>query len=110
MSRDNLYNRTVNITRAVYTADELGGNSSKSYALVRSNVPCRFNSLFTKEMLWDYDKKTVFANYKVYLEYLDGLKEGDRLVLDDGSVYDVKLIIQWDMAKTYMELAVMEVR
>lgn len=111
MSLDSLYNQIVNVIRGVTTTDELGGNSATTWTPVYSLVKCRFNSLASKEMLWTYDKKTVFADYVVYMNYLSGVQEGDRLVkIDDGSVYDVKLIVQWDMALNYLRLAVVEVR
>lgn len=90
--------------------DALGGYTGPSRAVIYTNVLCRFNALTTKEVAIFSDKQDVKANYYVYMEYMSGIKETDRLVkIDDGREFDVKLILDWDEDRNYMKLAVLEV-
>lgn len=107
MSFRNLLDKSVDIKRETLTADSQGGYTS-AWAVVHHRVPCRFQPLASRETMLAYDKKTVFANYYVYLEYLQDVTEGDRLYLNTQT-YAVKMVVDWDKQNNMMKLAVIEV-
>jgi head-tail adaptor len=108
MSFRSLLNQTVTIKRASY-ATGADGRQARTWAVLYRRVKCRFEALHSKETVIAYDKATTFANYFVHLEYLSGIKEGDRLYMDNGRTFDVKLVMNFDEANDIMKLAVMEV-
>ncbi len=101
--------KTITIKRTSRTADGYGGYTTAETILYR-RVKCRFNALGSEETTLTYNKQTVFANMYCFLEYRSGIKENDRLYLEDGSNRDfiVKLIMNWDEANNYLKLAVLE--
>lgn len=106
MSFRSLLDKSATIQRETLTADGQGGYTSTWGTLYR-RVPCRFQSLLSRETALVYDKKTVFASYYVYLSYL-GVKEGDRVILATQT-FAVKMVVDWDKQKDMMKLAVVEV-
>lgn len=107
MSFRSLLNNVVTIKRPTYTVGS-DGRQTVTYAVLYRRVKCRFEALQGKETIISYDKKSVFANYFVHLEYLSGIKEGDRLYTDRGREFEVKLALNWDEANKLGKLAVLE--
>ena len=108
MSFARMMNTTVNVQRATDTADGTGGYTT-STAIILRNIPCRFNALSTREMILAYDKPTVFANFICFMGYQEDIREGDVLIkCDDSRTFDVRLKMEWDEARNYLKLAVME--
>ena len=98
-----------NILDMTDISDDQGGYTSTD-AVVYYDVLCRFNTLQTKESIIAYDKASTLADSLVFLEYLSGLKEGQRLKkLDDDREFTIKLIMDWDEDQNYMKLAVQEI-
>jgi SPP1 family predicted phage head-tail adaptor len=108
MSLRLMFNNEISIKRPTYTTGE-GGRQTVTWATIYRRIKCRFNALANKETIITYDKKTWFANFYIYLEYLSGIKEGDRVYTTDGGEYEIKLVQDWDKAKNYMKLAVAEI-
>ena len=106
MSYRALLDKTVTVKRETLTSDSQGGYT-RTWTVVYRRVPCRFQSLLTRETTLAYDKQTTFANYLVYFEYLD-IQEGDRIFLDSRQ-FTVKLIKDWDEQKNMMTVAAVEV-
>lgn len=106
MSYKSLLNKTVDIKRKTQTSDLQGGYTS-TWATIHQSVKCRFYPLSSKEAMLSYNKASVFANYFIYLEYISGLAEGDRVYLGTR-IFEIKLVIDWDETNKYMKLAAME--
>lgn len=99
----------VQIKREALSSDGYGGYTETWTALYR-RIKCRFNALNYEEMEIIADKQGVKANYTVYLEYLSGIREGDRLVKEnDLREFEIKLTTDWDKNKSMMKLFVLEV-
>ncbi len=107
MSFQSLLDSNVSIKRRGGTTDSLGGGGSITWNLIYSNVPCRFETLSHREAVFAYDKKTVYPDYYVYLEYRSGIKEGD-CVFKGGRKFEIKLIEDWSEQGKYMKLTVAE--
>lgn len=106
MSYRALLDKTATITRETLTSDNQGG-STRTWTTVYRRIPCRFQSLLSRESTLAYDKETVFANYVIYFEAL-GIQEGDRIGLDSRT-FTVKLIKDWDEKRNMMTVAAVEV-
>lgn len=106
MSYRALLDKTATVKRETLTTDSQGGYT-RTWTTVYRRVPCRFQSLMSRESTMAYDKETVFANYYIYFEYL-GIQEGDRIYLD-SRMFTVKLIKDWDEKKNMMTVAAVEV-
>ena len=106
MSYRSLLDKTATIKRETQTTDYQGGFTS-AWTTVYRNVPCRFQSLMSRESALAYDKETVFANYYIYFEYLN-IQEGDRIYWDNR-IFTVKLIKDVDEQHNMMTIAAVEV-
>lgn len=106
MSYRSLLDKTATVKRETLTTDYQGG-STRTWTTVYRRVPCRFQSLMSRESTLAYDKETVFANYYIYLEALD-IQEGDRIYLDSRA-FAVKLIKDWDEKRNMMTVAAVEI-
>ena len=94
--------------RRTETDDGQGGVTVSNTVLYR-RVLVRVNALSEKEIAILWDKQAILANYKVYLEYISGLQEGDQGIDEaDSKTYDIKLIMDWDKDNSMMRLAVSE--
>jgi len=112
MSFPGLLNNTVSIKRLSLSGadDGMGGwDGTESYTVTHRRVKCRFNALPKREQVIAYNKKEVFANWYCYMEYRSGIQEQDRLYMRDGREFEVKLLMDWDEAKNYLKLAVLEI-
>jgi len=107
MSFRSLLNNTCNIKQRVDTADGQGGYTS-TWSILYRRIPCRFNALTADEMTILYDKQNIQADYKLFLEYRSGIKEGNRAVLSNGRIFDVVLVMNWDEANRMLKLAITE--
>ena len=98
----------ISVKSEALTSDGQGG-FSQTWTTTHRRIPCRFNAMTEKEIAYLWDQQAVQANYKVYMEYVSGIKENDRLVKQgDGREFDVKLVMDWDEDKTFLRLAVQE--
>ena len=107
MSFQALLDNTITIKRPSKPINDLGGEGSTTYAVLYTNVPCRFESLTKKLEIIAYNKDADFPDYYVYLEYRSGIKEGDRLYLGSKE-FEIKLIEDWSEQGKYLMLAVVE--
>ena len=107
MSFPALLDSTITIKHPTKALNDLGGEGSTTYAVLYTNVPCRFDSQTKKLEIIAYNKDAVFPDYFVYLEYRSGIKEGDRLYLGSKE-FEIKLIEDWSEQGEYLMLAVVE--
>ena len=107
MSFQALLDNTITIKRPTKVINDLGGEGSTTYAVLYTNVPCRFDSQTKKLEIIAYNKDAVFPDYFVYLEYRSGIREGDRLYLGSRE-FEIKLIEDWSERGKYLMLAVVE--
>lgn len=92
--------------RRAETDDNQGGVTVTD-AILHRRVLVRVNAMDEKEIAILWDKQAILAQYKVYLEYISGLQEGDQGIDEDTSkVYNIKLIMDWDQDNSMMRLAV----
>ena len=102
-----LLDSQVDIKRLSYITDPLGGQSTPVYSILHANVRCRFESLPKKLEIQAYDQSAIFPDYKVYLNAVSGIKEGDRIFLGSKE-FEIKLIENWSERGKYMTLHVSE--
>jgi head-tail adaptor len=95
------------VERAVDVSDGKGGYT-RTWSVIHRNIRFRLNQLASNETMLMYDKQTVFAQFVAYGEYLSDIKEGDRLSRG-GLKYEIKLVMEWDLMKNQLKLAVMQV-
>ena len=112
MSFKTMLNREVDVyTLTTGADDEVGGQSAQTWTCIYRRVPCRFNALTTRDLVMAFDKKAVFGNEICYMEYRPNIKEGDRLCLPPRNrLFEIKLLIEWDEARNYLKLMVLEQR
>ena len=107
MSFQALLDSQIDIKRLSYTIDDIGGQGTPVYSILYTNVKCRFESLPKKLEIQAYDQTAIFPDYKVYLEGLSGIIEGDRIFLGSQE-FEIKLIEDWSEQGKYMTLHVVE--
>jgi len=107
MSFSGLLDSTISIKRPSKVVDDIGGEGSTTYAVLYTNVPCRFETLTRKLEVIAYNKDAVYPDYYVYLEHRSGIKEGDRIYLGSRE-FEIKLIEDWSEQGKYLMLAVVE--
>ena len=108
MSFQALLDSQIDIKRLSYTTDDIGGQGTPAYAVLYTNVKCRFESLPKKLEIKAYDQTAIFPDYKVYLESHSGIIEGDRVFLGSKE-FEIKLIEDWSEQGKYMTFHVAEI-
>jgi hypothetical protein len=109
MSFPALLDNTCDIKEQPLTSDGQGGYSDDAQVFVYTNVPCRFEDRRSKEMEFVYDKKTIYPEYFMYLEWLDGVNEG-MIVVFDSREFEIKLVKNWSERSIYMTLILVETK
>lgn len=82
-------------------------------------LPATWNSLYKRikfaivlipkgEQIFQYNKIDVFAEFFIYMEYLSGVKETQR-VYWGNRVYEIKLVLPWREKGRFMKLACVEI-
>lgn len=100
----------VNIRRKSLTADGQGGYTT-SWSVLYRDVLCRFNAIPARDLALMMDKKAVYAEYNVYLEYRSGIQENDQLIRTDNSrEYEIKFIQDWDEDQRMLKLGVTQIK
>ena len=89
-------------------ADGMGGYLPGSWALIYKNIKAAIVIIRKGEQILAYDKANVFAEFFWYLEYLSGIKEGQR-VHWSSKTYEIKLVLPWREKGRFMKLACVEV-
>ncbi|KKL56161.1 hypothetical protein LCGC14_2248170 [marine sediment metagenome] len=102
-----LLDNTCNIIRQALVEDGQGGWTDSDVIIYR-RIACRFETLTTRMQVMAYDKTMVFPDYYFYMEFLSGIREGDRIVFESRK-FEIKLIEDWSERKIYHKLAVTEV-
>ena len=98
-----------NIKAKIRTSDNQGGFTT-TWAIIYRRILCRFNALSSEEIAVLWDKQAILADYKVNLEYLSGIKEGNRLIkMDDSREFEIKLKMDWDEDNQMLTLACHEI-
>jgi len=109
MSFSALLDNSMNIKRESLTGDGMGGYT-KAYAILYTNVRCRFETTSRKtEILALGGKADAYPDYYVYLEYRSGIKEGDHII-HDSRTFEIKLVEDWSERGKYMRLSVVELK
>ena len=109
MSYEGQLDKTVSIQG--YTAgaaDGMGGYAAGSWAPIYKKVKAAIVIISVGEQILTYDKEAVFAECYWYLEYLSGIKEGQR-VHWESKVYDIKLVLPWQEKGRFLKLACVQV-
>lgn len=107
MSFRSLLDSTCDIKERSTTTDSMGGGGSPTWATLYRRVPCRFETLTKDLQIQAYNKKTVYPDYYVYMEYHSGIKEGMRL-FKGSREFEIKLVEDWSEQGKKMKLAVTE--
>ena len=109
MSFSSLLDNSMDIKRESLTADGMGGYT-KAYAVLYTNVKCRFETTSRKtEILALGGKADVYPDYIVYMEYRSGIKEGDHIIYHSRT-FEIKLVGDWSERGKYMPLEVVELK
>lgn len=108
MSFDGLLDSTVDIIRQTQTTDGQGGFTTADTYLYR-RVKCRFEATMGTPEVAAYGAVGVFPDFTVYLNYISGIKEGDRLVDRNSKQFEIKIIDDWSKQGKYIRLAVVEI-
>ena len=101
--------KTISITG--YTegaADSMGGYSAGSWASIYKKIKAAIVIIRKGDQILAYDKKNVFAEVYWYLEYLSGVKEGQR-VHWGSRIFEIKLVLPWREKGRFMKLACVEI-
>jgi len=107
MSFSALLDNSMDIKRESLTADGMGGYT-KAYAILYTNVRCRFETTSRKtEILALGGKADAYPDYYVYMEYRSGIKEGEHII-HDSRTFEIKLVEDWSERGKYMRLSVVE--
>ena len=91
--------------------DGMGGYLPGSWAPIYKKIKAAFvitTLRFQGEQILAYGKKNVFAEVFIYLEYLSGIKEGQR-VHWESKVYEINFVAPWQEKERFMKLACVEV-
>jgi len=109
MSFANLLDSTVDIKRIDTTSgDGMGGYDDDTYTTIYTNIACRFESRTKKAEIIAYGGSNTFPDYYIYLEYISGITEGDRIFLGSQE-FEIKLIEDWSEQNEYLMLSVVEI-
>ena len=101
--------KTVNIkSYSEGASDGMGGYLPGSWASIYKKIKANLVLIQKGEQILAYDKANVFAEVFWYLEYLSGIKEGQR-VHWESRVYEIKLVLPWQEKARFMKLACVEV-
>jgi head-tail adaptor len=109
MSFPGLLNSSCKIEQSVAgAADDMGGYAVPSWALIYRRVPCCYEALTRRTETLAYDKQVVQPEHYIYLEWRSGIKEGQRLTMDNGRIFLIKLIENTKEMDKFMKLSVVE--
>jgi len=90
--------------------DGAGGYGPSTWNIIYRRVPCCWETLTKKLEILAYDKTAAYPDFYVYMEFLSGIKEGGRIVKEDGREFAIKLIEDTKLMGIYMKLAVSELK
>ena len=109
MSFEGQLDKTVNIKHEVPGGpDGQGGYLPPSWNILYKRIKAAIVLIPKGEQILQYDKKDVFAEFFIYMEYLSGVKEGHRIYWGDR-VYGIKLVLPWREKGRFMKLACVEI-
>lgn len=89
-------------------SDGMGGYLPDTWTSIHKKVKFAIVLIPKEEQIIQYDKANVFAEFFIYLEYLSGIKEGQR-VYWGSRVFEIKLVLPWREKGRFMKLACVEV-
>ena len=88
--------------------DGAGGYEPSTWSVIYRRVPCCWETLTRKLEILAYDKTAAFPDFYVYMEFRSGIKEGGRIVREDGREFAIKLVEDTKLMGEYMKIAVTE--
>lgn len=102
--------KTVKIkSETAGTADGMGGYLPPTWTTLYKRVKAAIVLIPKGEQIFQYNKIDVFAEFFIYMEYLSGVKETQR-VHWGNRVFEIKLVLPWREKGRFMKLACVEVR
>jgi len=100
--------KTVKIKKELQgDKDDMGGYDPSTWPTIYKRIKAAVVLIPKKEQIIQYDKINVFAEFYWYMEYLSGVKEGQRICWG-SRVYEIKLVLPWREKGRFMKLACME--
>lgn len=88
--------------------DGMGGEAAGTWAMIYKRVKFAIVLIPKEEQIIQYDKIDVFAEFFIYMEYLSGVKEGQRVHWGTRT-YEIKLVLPWREKGRFMKLACVEI-
>ena len=86
-----------------------GGQLAKAWKMRYKGVPARFVANRSQKESFQFDRQTVFADYDMYIEYRSGIMLTDRVVFE-ARTFQVVKVDNWDEAKRYLRISLVEVK
>ena len=101
--------KTINILDEVSgISDGMGGTLPATWKVIYRRIKAAIVLISKEGQILTYDKKTAFANFYWYLEYLSGITEGKRVDWS-GRIFEIRLVLPWQEKERFMKLACIEV-
>lgn len=88
--------------------DGMGGQLPATWSSIYKRIKFAIVLIPKGEQIIQYGKLDVFAEFFIYMEYLSGIKEGQR-VHWEGRTYEIKLVLPWREKGQFLKLACVEV-
>lgn len=88
--------------------DGMGGYNPAGWNTIYKRVKAAIVLIPKKEQIIKYDKIDVFAEFYIYMEYLSGVKETQRIHWG-SKVYEIKLVLPWREKGRFMKTACVEI-
>lgn len=85
-----------------------GGQLVRTWRMRYKGVPARVVANRPQKGSFEFGRQTVFADYDVFIEYRAGIVLTDRVVFD-GRTFQIVKVDNWDEARRYLRISLVEV-
>lgn len=103
-----LYNATVEVREKTRTRTAIGG-WDETFSAKYARVPCRIQPMGGGEQFL-YRRETTEITHKMFCDATWAIVEQNRVVGDDGTVYDVQLVRDIDRMGHHLEIELRRLR
>ena len=103
---DNLYNITVDVSRATVTNDDYGAQA-KAWATVFEGLPGRLQRKRANEQV-SFDRQTVWSDFSFYTKVSAPIQNADRIVYDSRT-FEVKGTDNANQMGVFMKVDLLEI-
>ena len=107
MSINNLFNITVDVSRATVTNDDYGAQA-KAWATVFEGLPGRLQRKKATEQV-SFDRQTVWSDFNFYTEPSAPIENADRIVYDSRT-FEVKGNDNANQIDLFMKVDLLEIK